>query len=244
MNIVILGATSAIAQSVARRYAGPDVNFILVARNKEKLDIVEKDLISIGAASIDQYVLDFDEQHERIDFVDYLKSKDIKIDLVFLAYGVMYTQDECEKDVNKTLDLISSNYNSVVILLTMLSGLLIKNKSGCIAVITSVAGDRGRKSNFIYGSAKAGVTTYLEGLRYKLYEYGVSVITLKPGFIDTPMTKDCQKGLLWVSPDTAGKYIVKAIRNKKTVAYIPPFWFWIMLIIKNIPAFIFRKLNF
>ncbi len=244
MNIVILGATSAIAQSVARLYARADVNFILVARNKDKLDIVEKDLFSIGAASVESYVLDFDEQSKRLMFVDFLKEKKLKIDLLFVAYGVMFLQEQCEADVNKTLELISSNYNSVVALLTMISSLLVKNNSGCIAVITSVAGDRGRKSNFIYGSAKAGVTTYLEGLRYKLFESGVSVVTLKPGFIDTPMTKDLKKGLLWVSPEVAGKYIVKAIRHKKAVAYIPPFWFWIMLVIKNIPNFIFRKLNF
>ncbi|MFV1984386.1 MAG: SDR family NAD(P)-dependent oxidoreductase [Thiohalomonadales bacterium] len=244
MNIIILGATSAIAQSVSRLYIAEDVNFILVARNKEKLNIVEQDLLSVGVNSVDSYILDFDDQNKRIEFVKYLDAKNIEIDLLFVAYGVLYEQNECELDINKTIDQINSNYNSVVVLLTMISGLLVKNKKGCIAVITSVAGDRGRKSNFIYGSAKAGVTTYLEGLRYKVFDSGVSVVTLKPGFIDTPMTKDCKKGLLWVSPEIAAKYIVKAIRRKKAVAYIPPFWFLIMLVIRMIPKFIFRKLNF
>ncbi len=244
MNIVILGATSAIAQSVARRYAMQQANFILVARNNEKLDIVEQDLSAIGASSVDKYSLDFNEIDKQKEFIDYIESKNIEIDLLFLAYGVTHEQNDCEQDIDKTIEQINSNYNSVVVLLTRLYGLLVKNKKGCIAVITSVAGDRGRKSNFIYGSAKAGVTTYLEGLRYKLYESGVAVVTLKPGFVDTPMTTKYKKGLLWVSPDVAAKFIVKAIKRKKAVAYIPPFWFWIMLVIRMIPAFIFRKLNF
>ncbi len=244
MNIVILGATSAIAQSVAQQYCASDANFILVARNTEKLDIVKNNLESIGAKSVTTYVLDFDLIDKQKEFVQYLDTKSIVIDLVFVAYGVLHDQTECEHNVDKAVEQIYSNYNSVVLLVTMLSTLLEKNKTGCIAVITSVAGDRGRKSNFIYGSAKAGVTTFLEGLRYKLYDAGITVITLKPGFIDTPMTKDCKKGLLWVSSDVAAKYIVKAIKKKKSVAYIPPFWFWIMLIIRMIPNIIFRKLNF
>jgi short-subunit dehydrogenase len=244
MNIVILGATSAIAQSVARRYAMQQANFILVARNKEKLDIVAQDLSAIGAKSVDKYSLDFNEFEKQKEFVDYIESKNSEIDLLFLAYGVTHEQTDCELDIDKTIEQISSNYNSVIVLLTMLSPLMVENKKGCIAVITSVAGDRGRKSNYIYGSAKAGVTTYLEGLRYKLYDSGVSVVTLKPGFIDTPMTANYKKGLLWVSPDVAAKYIVKAINRNKAVAYIPPFWFWIMLVIRVIPIFIFRKLNF
>ena len=244
MNIVILGATSAIAQSVARQYVSDDVDFILVARNKERLDIVEQDLISTGATSVESYILDFDNHDNRIEFVKYLESLNIEIDLLCSAYGVLHEQADCEQDINKTIEQINSNYTSVVILLTMLSALVEKNKKGCIAVITSVAGDRGRKSNYIYGSAKAGVSTFLEGLRYKLFESGVSVVTLKPGFIETPMTKGCKKGLLWVSSDVAAKYIVKAIKGKKSVAYIPPFWFWIMLVIRLIPSFIFRKLNF
>jgi len=244
MNIVILGATSAIAQSVARRYAANNVNFLLVARNKEKLEIVKQDLESRGVKSAESYLLDFDNHDNRIDFVRFIKSSEIEIDLLFCSYGVLHEQVDCEIDINKTIEQIDSNYTSVIILLTLLSGLFIKSKKGCIAVITSVASDRGRKSNFIYGSAKAGVTTYLEGLRYKLFEYGVSVVTLKPGFIDTPMTKDNKKGLLWISSDVAAKYIVKAIKRKKSVAYIPPFWFWIMLVIRLIPEFMFRKLNF
>ncbi len=244
MNIVILGATSAIAHSVSKCYVAKDVNFILVARNNEKLDIVAQDLISIGAGSVEKYTLDFDNYKKQSDFVHYIESKGIVIDLLFLAYGVLHTQIDCEKNISNTIEQINSNYNSVIVLLTMISPLLEKNQRGCIAVITSVAGDRGRKSNFIYGSAKAGVTTFLEGLRYKLFESGVSVVTLKPGFIDTPMTEDYKKGLLWVSSDVAANYIVKAISRKKAIAYIPPFWFWIMFVIRLIPNFIFRKLNF
>jgi len=244
MNIVIIGATSAIAQSVARLYLSHNVNFTLVARNKDKLNIVSQDLLSLGASSVNNYLLDFDEIDKYSDFVNYLENNNIVIDLLFVAFGVLHEQLKCEDDIKLTIKQINSNYNSVVVLLTLLSRVLEKNKKGCIAVITSVAGDRGRKSNYIYGSAKAGVNVFLEGLRYKLFNSGVSVVTLKPGFIDTPMTKDFKKGLLWVSPDKAAKYIVKAIKAKKAIAYIPPFWFWIMLIIRNIPASIFRKLNF
>jgi len=116
-------------------------------------------------------------------------------------------------------------------------------KSGTIAVITSVAGDRGRQSNYVYGSAKGMVSTFLQGLRNRLYRAGINILDIKPGFVDTPMTIDFKKGPLWVSPEKIAEGIVEAIDKQKTEVYLPWFWKFIMLIIKLIPESIFRKMK-
>jgi decaprenylphospho-beta-D-erythro-pentofuranosid-2-ulose 2-reductase len=118
-----------------------------------------------------------------------------------------------------------------------------QNETGTIAVISSVAGDRGRKSNYVYGSAKGGLTIFLQGLRNALSGSGVHVLTIKPGFVDTPMTNDFTKGLLWAKPEKVAKDIKRAIDKKKNIIYTPWFWRWIMLIIRLIPESVFKKMN-
>jgi decaprenylphospho-beta-D-erythro-pentofuranosid-2-ulose 2-reductase len=114
---------------------------------------------------------------------------------------------------------------------------------GCIAVISSVAGDRGRQSNYVYGTAKGALSIFLQGLRNRLGKTGVQVLTIKPGFVDSPMTKDFDKGLLWVKPAMIAQGILRAIEKKKEVVYLPFFWRYIMLIIKMIPEKIFKRLT-
>ena len=140
-------------------------------------------------------------------------------------------------------DEINLNYLSVVSVLTGFSQVMVQQAAGTIAVISSVAGDRGRKSNYVYGSAKSGLSIFLQGLRNSLADKGVNVLTIKPGFVDTPMTTEFKKGLLWVKPDKIARDIVKAINRKKDIIYTPWFWRWIMLIIKLIPEKIFKKMN-
>lgn len=250
-NIIILGATSAISQAVAKQMLTEDVCFHLVARNKDKLDIVANDLIARGCSNVICYQLDFNDLNAHTQFVNTISENVNFIDILFICYGVMNSQHDCETDVVKSIEQLNSNFTSTVSLLVLFSQVMSRQCIGpdseqdsrTIAVVSSVAGDRGRKSNYIYGSAKSGLTTFLEGLRYKLYAKGINVLTIKPGLVDSPMTAGMDKGALWTSTDQVAKYIVKGIENKKSVIYVPPFWFFIMAIIKLIPAFIFRKLN-
>jgi len=243
-NIIILGATSGISQAVAKELLADDVCFHLVARDAEKLKVVANDLVSRGCHSTKSYLLDFNSMSGHANLVDDILEGVDSIDLLFLCYGIMFSQQECEANSIKAIEQVTSNYTSAVSLLVLFSERMLEQQYGTIAVVTSVAGDRGRKSNFIYGSAKAGLATYLEGLRYKLHDKGINVLTIKPGFIDTPMTAEIKKGALWASTEQAAKYIVKGIAKRKSIIYVPPFWFFIMMIIKLIPSFIFRKLNF
>ncbi len=242
-HIIILGATSGISQAVAKKLIAEDVCFHLVARNEEKLNIVAADLVSRGCNSVKSYLLDFNNMSRHAEVVKQISSNAEVIDTLFVCFGIMHSQQDCENDVSKTIEQLNSNYTSAVSLLVLFSQAMAKQNSGNIAVVTSVAGDRGRKSNFIYGSAKAGLGIFLEGLRYKLYEQGINVLTIKPGFVDSPMTVDIKKGALWATTEQVAKHIVKGIEKNKSVIYVPPFWFLIMVIIKLIPAFIFRKLN-
>jgi short-subunit dehydrogenase len=166
-----------------------------------------------------------------------------KVDIVLIAHGTLSDQKKCEQSVNLTLLEIKTNALSVIALLTQLANRFEKQKSGTIAVISSVAGDRGRQSNYVYGSAKAMVTAFTSGLRQRLYKSNVSVVTIKPGFVDTPMTAMMKKGLLWASSDRVAKLIVVACEKKNGEVYVPGFWWGIMFIIKIIPQAVFKKLN-
>ncbi len=132
---------------------------------------------------------------------------------------------------------------SVISLLTHLGNRFEAQRHGAIAVISSVAGDRGRLSNYVYGTAKGAVSIFMQGLRNRLYKSGVNVLTIKPGFVDTPMTAQLPKGALWAQPDHIAAGIIKAIDSGKTVVYLPGFWRLIMLIIKSIPESVFRRLS-
>jgi short-subunit dehydrogenase len=160
-----------------------------------------------------------------------------------IAHGTLPDQQLTQRSVELTMKELSTNALSTISLLTLVANVFESQKSGAIAVITSVAGDRGRQSNYIYGSAKAMVTTFLSGLRQRLTPQGIAVITIKPGFVDTPMTKEFKKGLLWAQPQQVAKSIVKACEKGSSVIYTPSFWALIMLIIKIIPERIFQKLK-
>ena len=149
------------------------------------------------------------EEHKKM--LDVAQNKLGDLNIILIAYGNLPNQENCEEDVSTTLDEIKTNAVSTIALLTEISKRLSKKKSGTIAVITSVAGDRGRASNYVYGSAKAMVSTFLSGLRQRLDKSNISVVDIKPGFIDTPMTKNYKKNFLWSSPEKISPKIVKAI---------------------------------
>ena len=242
-NILILGATSAIAGKFAERHAGKGAQFFLVARNQPRLNMIADDLKVRGAGDVTTAAVDVSLSSEHQALLQSVVDKMGKIDIVLIAYGSLGDQPGCESDVAETLKEFNTNCVSVISLLTLLANIMEQQQSGCLAVISSVAGDRGRQSNYVYGAAKGALTIFLQGLRNRLAKKGVQVLTIKPGFVDTPMTKDFPKGPLWAQPEAIAKGIQTAIRKKKNVVYLPWFWRFIMLIILHIPEFIFKKLK-
>ena len=165
------------------------------------------------------------------------------LDAVLIAHGTLGDQETVQKSVELTLQELNTNFLSIVSILTILGNYFEEQKRGSIAVISSVAGDRGRQSNYIYGTAKGGVNRFLQGLRNRLSKSGVNVLTVKPGFVDTPMTVDVKKNFLFAKPSRVGEVIYQSMKKGKDVVYVPWFWRPIMLLISNIPEFIFKKLS-
>ncbi|QKX15653.1 SDR family oxidoreductase [Microbulbifer sp. YPW1] len=240
-NVLIIGATSAIATAVARIYAKRGDSLYLLARDESRLLKITDDLRVRGASEV--YSARFDAQefssHESV--LDRVFSLMKQVDVVILAHGTLPDQEACQSSVEVTLREIEVNALSSVSVLTHLANSLEKQGSGTLAAITSVAGDRGRKSNYVYGSAKAMVSVFLAGLRHRLFGKGVNVLDVRPGFVDTPMTKAFDKGPLWAQPESVAEGMVAAIDRGKAVVYLPFFWAWIMRIVRNLPSFLFLR---
>jgi decaprenylphospho-beta-D-erythro-pentofuranosid-2-ulose 2-reductase len=162
---------------------------------------------------------------------------------VLIAHGTLPDQQACEASYDVTRREMEVNALSVISMLTYLANHFEKQGHGSLAIISSVAGDRGRQSNYVYGSAKAAVTVFLGGLRNRLHGAGVHVLTIKPGFVDTPMTSEFPKGPLWASPEKVAKGIHKAILKRRDVVYLPGFWRMVMRIIREIPEPVFKRLK-
>ena len=242
-HILIIGATSAIAEATARHFARDGDRLFLVARNPERLSAVAADLKNRGASQVEALVLDANDTGQHAALVAQADAALGGLDMVLIAHGTLSDQNACETSYETTLAELHTNCLSVISLLTHIANLFEKQRNGTIAVISSVAGDRGRQSNYVYGTAKAAVTTFLQGLRGRLHRSGVNVITIKPGFVDTPMTAGFRKGLLWASPERVGKGIYRAIDRRKGTVYLPSFWIIIMTIIRVIPEGMFKRLK-
>jgi len=242
-SALILGATSAIAEETTRKLAALGSKMVLVGRSQERLEAQAKDLKIRGAHAVHTMALDLNhfETHE----VTWSKALGLlgEIDLVFICHGILGSQNEEEQNFAKAHLNLQTNFLSVVSFLTPVANYFEKLQKGTIAVVSSVAGDRGRQSNYLYGTAKGAKTIFLQGLRNRLTKSGVQVLTIKPGFVDTPMTAHIEKGPLFVDPEVIAQGIMKAIKNKRDVVYLPFFWRWIMLIIKLIPEKIFKRLS-
>jgi decaprenylphospho-beta-D-erythro-pentofuranosid-2-ulose 2-reductase len=242
-NILIIGATSAIAEATARIWAAEGSQLYLIGRNPDKLALVSRDLESRGArvtaAELD--VNDFSLHAAAIESAFRTLSR---VDVVLLAYGDLPDQSRCEQNEAAALRALNVNAASVMSLLTIIANRLQAQRSGVIAVLGSVAGDRGRKSNYVYGSCKALVATFMEGLAGRLRSSGVRVITIKPGFVDTPMTAQFKKGLLWAQPASIAAIIHARVASASSGTYYAPrFWWAIMAVIRSIPARILYRLN-
>jgi short-subunit dehydrogenase len=242
-KIIIMGATSAIAKAVARIYAIKGSELYLIARNEERLIAMQKDLKVRGAPQVHIQLLDVNniEAHGNIILKAFAVLE--RVDIILIAHGSLPEQKKCQQDINLMLKALNTNAISTTSLLSLFANQLEAQKSGQLAVITSVAGDRGRQSNYIYGSAKGMVSIFLQGLRNRLHKSNVSVLDIKPGFIDTPMTAHIEKGALWAKPEVVAQSIVKAIDKKKYTLYTPSFWQLIMSIIKRIPEPVFKRLH-
>lgn len=242
-RVLILGATSAIAEHTARVYAQRGDSLMLVARNRERLAAMCEDLKVRGAATCELSVTDLTDYASHEGLIKSAYDKLGGLDVVLISYGTLGNQQACEQDFSIAMMELQTNFTTVVSLLTLLANYFEQQRQGTIAVISSVAGDRGRQSNYVYGAAKGALTIYLQGLRNRLARAKVQVLTIKPGFVDTPMTREFKKGLLWVGPEVIAKGIVKAIDRRKDVVYLPFFWRYIMFIIKIIPERIFKRLS-
>jgi short-subunit dehydrogenase len=242
-KILIFGATSAIAVETAKLFAKDGVSFYLCARNENELKRLSGDLIVRGAKEVYYSTFDALDDGSIIKAINNCLSKFPDLDGLFIAHGLLPDQRLCEADIGELRKVLQVNFTSAAIILTHIAEYFEKRGYGTIAVISSPAGDRGRQSNYVYGAAKGALTVFLSGLRQRLHKSGVKVLTIKPGFVDTPMTAHYKKGLLFVGPHIVAKGIYKAVLKGKNVVYLPWFWWWIMLIIKNIPEKIYNKIK-
>ena len=243
MKVLIIGATSAIAYETAKCFAQDGADLFLVARNAEKLTSVADDLKVRGAKNVETCVLDLSVLDRHEELLSQAITTLSGLDMLLIAHGTLGDQRKCELSVAETLREFTNNCTSVISLLTLAANHFEQQKRGCIAVISSVAGDRGRQSNYVYGTAKAAVSTFMQGLRNRLAKSGVAVLTIKPGTVDTPMTAGLKKGLLFARAQSVGKGIYQAMKQGKDVVYLPWFWRPIMLIVKSIPERVFKKMS-
>ncbi len=242
-KVLIVGATSTIAQATARLFAGDGDELFLVGRNAESLSAAAEDLQTRGARQVETCAMDLNDFDRHPSMLQLATQHLGALDTVLIAHGTLCDQKACEASFERTLQELQTNCVSVISLLTHIARQLEEQGHGTIAVISSVAGDRGRKSNYVYGTAKAAVSTFLQGLRARLHHAGVHVLTVKPGFVDTRMTADFTKGFLWAKPETVARAIYRAIKRRKEVVYTPWFWRPVMLIIKSLPESLFKRLN-
>jgi len=243
MKILIIGATSAIAHETAKFFAKDGAELFLAGRTPAKLEDVGNDLKVRGAKRTETFLLDLSDLDRHQEMIQTAIETLGGLDMVLIAHGTLSDQQLCQQSAAKTIEELTTNFTSVISLLTILANYFEQQKRGCIAVVSSVAGDRGRRSNYVYGTAKGGVSIFLQGLRSRLSTSGVTVITIKPGLVDTPMTSSLKKGLLFAQPAKVGKGIYEAMIKGKEVVYLPWFWRPIMAVVRSLPEPIFKRIS-
>lgn len=241
-TILVLGGTSAIAVAYCRLLASQGAKFILVARNSERLEAVAADLKGRGAQDV--AVVDTDLSNTvdaKSRFADFCNRVGVP-DEVLLAYGVLGDQQQAQAEPEALRRMIDVNFTSAAIWLNEAAQHLPQDKPRSLIVIGSVAGDRGRQSNYVYGAAKAGLDAFTEGLAHRLYKTGINVLTVKPGFVDTPMTAHLDRsGPLWAKPEQVAAAIDRAVRKRKRILYAPWFWWPIMTAVRSAPRALFYR---
>ena len=218
-KILIIGGTSAIAEQCARIWAEKGNRIYLVAKNQKHMDCIISDLKVRGAPQVFGYCADINDTGKHSYILNSADTLMEGIDIVLIAHGTLPDQKSCQQNIEETFLAIKTNALSSISLLTLIANYFEAKQKGLVGIISSVAGDRGRESNYIYGSAKAMINTFASGLRQRFGKSKVTIVTIKPGFVDTPMTSSFKKGLLWTKPNTVAKRIVWAIDKKKKVKY-------------------------
>jgi short-subunit dehydrogenase len=240
-KILIIGATSTIAEHCSKIWAQREDQLYLVARNEERLKTITADLKLLGAKEVFSHRMDLNDIEHHAEMLDTAVEAMGGIDTVLIAHGTLPNQKACEQSMEKALAEIKTNAISTISLLTHIANIFEVKRAGTIAVISSVAGDRGRASNYVYGSAKAMVTAFTSGLRQRLHKSNVAVITIKPGLVDTTMTAAFKKGMIWAKPAAVAATIIHAVDKKKNEVYVPAFWWPVMVIIRLLPSSIFKR---
>lgn len=244
MHILILGATSAIAHAFAKKYAKEGMHdFTLFGRNEQRLKSCSQELIALGAQSVHVKVINF-LNNESISTAihDCIQTRG-PISLAVLAQGSLSKQDKAKKDMQYLYDEMMLNAMSFMVSAQLLANHFAEQEKGILIGIGSVAGERGRKGNYAYGSAKSAIHTFLSGIRNDIGNDNIRIMTIKPGFVATPMTAHLQQSLLFVKPEYIAKEIIRGIEQGIDVMYIPSYWRLIMMIIRALPERIFMKLN-
>lgn len=240
-TVLLLGAGSDIAVSLARKYAASGHTVQLAARNAERLKPLQTDLTIRYGISCTLHEFDAADtaSHEA-----FFGSLPVQPDIAISIFGYLGDQAKAETDWQECSRILQVNYVGAVSILNIIANKYAAQGTGVIAGISSVAGERGRQSNYMYGSAKAGFTAYLSGMRNRLFSKNVHVLTVQPGFVYTKMTEGMPlPKILTATPDQVAAAIIKAIEKKKNVLFVKWFWRWIMMIIRNIPESIFKKLK-
>jgi len=240
-SVLLLGANSDMAIAIARKYAQKGFEIILASRNQEALLPLMEDIkirYKAQAKMVMFDALDFDGHQT------FYQQLGISPDITVCVFGYLGEQEKAVTDWKESEKIIQTNYTGAVSILNIIAEDYASKKKGAIVGISSVAGERGRQSNYMYGSAKAGFTAYLSGLRNRLYKYNVHVVTVLPGFVNTKMTAELNlPPMLTANPQQVADAVEKAVRKKQNVVYVKWFWKWIMMIIKSIPENMFKKKN-
>jgi decaprenylphospho-beta-D-erythro-pentofuranosid-2-ulose 2-reductase len=240
-SVLILGATSTVARELAIIYAQNGYRLHLAARSVKRLEPLQSDLTIRLKAIIELSEFDAEDVSKHKLFYDSLNPKP---DIIICLFGLLGNQREAELDWDQASQILNVNYVGAVSILNIVAQDLKSKRKGIIVGVSSVAGDRGRQSNFLYGSAKAGFTAYLSGLRNELFPFNIHVATINPGFIRSKMTAHLETpGILTATPRQVAVAIIKTINKKKNVVYILWMWKWIMLVIRLIPEPIFKRLK-
>lgn len=241
-TVLIIGASSAIAQATARLYATQGAQLFLLGRDADKLDIIAADLRVRGAAQVNYSAGNLLDLQQQALLLQQAITQLGKIDIALLAYGMLPNQIICQNDMAELQHALAINFSSATNFISLLANHLEQQQQGCLAILTSVAGDRGRKNSYVYCAAKAGLSTFLAGLNHRLASANVHVLDIKPGPVVSPMTQHLRKNFLWTTPDYVAKKIILAINKKRHCVYIPGYWRIIMCLIRAIPNKIYGKL--
>ena len=242
MRVLVFGATSAICHEVLKRYAADGAHFYLVGRTPQKLSAVEDDLTARGGTVVGSEAYNFREQERHQDCIERAIGALEALDVVLIAHGSNWDQEESESSLEVLQHCLEENFISVALIAQACAAQLARQNFGTLAVVSSVAGDRGRRSNYSYGAAKAGIDAFLQGQRGRFAATPVSIVNVKPGMIKSPMTADRKHGLFWSTPEAIAPRIHQAISSGQAVLYVPGYWRLIMLVIRGLPNAILARL--